>query len=161
MMFFYLIAAAALLVSAIVNIQKTKQAVRIAWMRLVKIHRSLLTLIIVTAVALSFISDNLILTILGEGNPLRGVIFASLIGSISIMPGFVAFPLAGLLLDKGVTFMVLSAFTTTLMMVGVVTFPLEQAHFGTRFSLLRNLISFCIALCVALITGIVFGEVGL
>jgi hypothetical protein len=54
--------------------------------------------------------------------------------------------------------MVLSAFSTTLMMVGVATFPLERTYLGTRLALARNLVSLGIALVVAIATGFVFGE---
>jgi len=57
---------------------------------------------------------------------------ASFFGSITLMPGFIAFPLCGILLKKGVTYMVLSAFSTTLMMVGFVTFPLEKNILGLK-----------------------------
>jgi len=55
--------------------------------------------------------------------------------------------------------MVISAFTTTLMMVGILTFPIEKEYFGVKVAFLRNIMSFIIALAVAVITGILFGEV--
>ena len=54
--------------------------------------------------------------------------------------------------------MVLSAFTTTLMMVGVLTYPIEKEYFGMKITVIRNIISFFIAIIVALVTGIFFGE---
>jgi uncharacterized membrane protein YraQ (UPF0718 family) len=74
------------------------------------------------------------------------------------MPGFIAFPLCGVLLERGALYMVLSAFSTTLMMVGVVTFPLERTYLGTRLALVRNVASLLIAIVVAVATGLVFGE---
>ena len=87
------------------------------------------------------------------------MLLASLFGSITIMPGFIAFPLCGILLEKGVPYMVLSAFTTTLMMVGVLTYPIEKQYLGHKVTILRNLISFGIALVVAVMTGVFFGEI--
>jgi uncharacterized membrane protein YraQ (UPF0718 family) len=84
---------------------------------------------------------------------------ASLFGSITIMPGFIAFPLSGILLNKGVPYMVLSAFTTTLMMVGILTYPVEKEYFGVKVTIIRNIISLFIALAVAMMTGIFFGEI--
>jgi uncharacterized membrane protein YraQ (UPF0718 family) len=55
--------------------------------------------------------------------------------------------------------MVLSAFTTTLMMVGVLTVPLEKKYFGMKVTIIRNSASFFIALIVALMTGLFFGEI--
>ena len=74
------------------------------------------------------------------------------------MPGFVAFPLCGILLKKGVHYMVLSAFTTTLMMVGILSYPIEKQYFGVKVTIIRNIISFLIALVVAAMTGLFFGE---
>ena len=54
--------------------------------------------------------------------------------------------------------MVLSAFTTTLMMVGILTYPIEKNYFGTKVTIIRNLISLFIALIVALSIGVFFGE---
>ena len=75
-----------------------------------------------------------------------------------MLPGFIAFPLSGILKDNHVTYMVISAFTTTLMMVGILTFPIEKEYFGVKVALLRNGISFIIAIVIAIVTGIVFGE---
>ncbi len=65
----------------------------------------------------------------------------------------------GASLKKGVIYMVLSAFTTTLMMVGIITYPIEKAYFGTKVTIIRNIISLFIALIVAVMTGIFFGEI--
>ncbi|MCK4795797.1 MAG: hypothetical protein KAT05_00370, partial [Spirochaetes bacterium] len=58
-----------------------------------------------------------------------------------------------------VAYMVVSAFTTTLMMVGILTYPIEKEYFGTKVTIIRNLISLIIAFIVAIITGIIYGEV--
>ena len=56
--------------------------------------------------------------------------------------------------------MVLAAFSTTLMSVGVLTYPLERQYFGTTVTILRNTISLAIALVVTVVMGLVFGEIG-
>ena len=89
----------------------------------------------------------------------KGVLMASFFGSITLMPGFIAFPLSGILLQKGVTYTVISAFTTTLMMVGFVTFPIEKKYFGGKVMIIRNVLSLFIAFIVAVVTGIFFGEI--
>lgn len=83
---------------------------------------------------------------------------AALIGSVALIPGFISFPLAGILLSKGVPYMVLAAFTVTLMLVGVATFPVERAYFGSAVAIVRNVVCFAIALLVALAIGLAFGE---
>ena len=54
--------------------------------------------------------------------------------------------------------LVLAAFTTTLMMVGILTYPVEKEYFGAKVTIIRNVVSFFIALIVALVIGIFFGE---
>jgi uncharacterized membrane protein YraQ (UPF0718 family) len=71
------------------------------------------------------------------------------VGSIALIPGFIAYPLAALLRQNGATVPVLAAFITSLMMVGVLTLPLEARYFGWRAALLRNGLAFCGAVIVA------------
>ena len=75
-----------------------------------------------------------------------------------MMPGFIVFPLCGILLNKGVSYMVLSAFTTSLMMVGILTYPIEKEYFGAKVTIARNIISLITALIVAVSIGFFFGE---
>ena len=82
-----------------------------------------------------------------------------LFGSITMMPGFIAFPLGGILVQNGVLYMIISAFTTTLMMVGIITLPVEKKYFGTKVAVIRNIISFFIAVIISIITGMLFGEI--
>jgi uncharacterized membrane protein YraQ (UPF0718 family) len=73
------------------------------------------------------------------------------------MPGFVVFPLAGLLLEKGVSYVVLAAFTTSMMMVGVLTFQIEKEYFGTKLTIIRNLMGLLMAIIVSGVIGILLG----
>jgi len=82
-------------------------------------------------------------------------IAAALIGSISLIPGFIAFPLAGVLRSNGATTPVLAVFITTLMMVGVLTLPLEAKFFGSRVAILRNALAFIGAIIIALLMSVV------
>ena len=157
--FLYVITALALLISLAVSRERTLLSFRIAAKRFVNILPAFLFMLVLISIVLSLVSDEIIIRYLGINNIYIAVIFASVLGSVIIIPGFITFPLAGVLLTKGVPYMVLSAFTTTLMMVGVVTFPLERAYLGTRIAIIRNVISFLIALTIALVTGIFFGEI--
>lgn len=158
MWYLYVITGVALLVSLVASREKTLQALKISWKRFSNIFPAFLTILVLISVVLYLVPDEAISTYIGGENKYLSVFFASMIGSIIIMPGFVAFPLAGILLQQGVTYMVLSAFTTTLMMVGVLTYPVEKAYFGTRVTIMRNTIGFVIALIIAVVTGFFFGE---
>ena len=146
-------------VSLAVDRRKTMEGIKIALKRMKGILFPLLLILAVVSVLLYFIPANTISSLLSREGKYPGLIAASLLGSVTMMPGFIAFPLGGILKQNGVPYMVISAFTTTLMMVGVLTFPVERNYFGTKVALLRNCIGFCIALMVAFVTGIVFGEV--
>jgi len=158
-MYLYLVAGLALLASFLVSREKTLQALKIAARRFVKILPAFLTMIILVSIVLFLIPDEVISKYLGGSDKFIGVIFASLFGSVTLMPGFIAFPLSGILLREGVAYMVLAAFTTTLMMVGVLTAPIEKAYFGMKVTVIRNVMGLFIALFVTLAIGVAFGEI--
>ena len=159
MYFLYIVTGLALLISLIASRDKTLKAVKIAAKGFVGILPAFLTMLVLVSIVLFLVPDEAISTYLGSDNKLNGVLAASFVGSITLMPGFIAFPLCGILLEKGVLYMVLSAFTTTLMMVGILTYPIEKEYFGIRVTIIRNVVSFFIALVVAVMTGIFFGEI--
>jgi uncharacterized membrane protein YraQ (UPF0718 family) len=118
-------------------------------------------MLIFISIVIYLFPHELIVKYLGIGNKYLSTIFASLIGSITIMPGFIAFPLAGILREQSIPYMVISAFTTTLMLVGIITFPVEKEFLGVKITIIRNVICFVIAIIVALVMGVAFGEIGI
>jgi len=159
MYFLYAVTAVSLIASIIISRKKTLQALTIALRRFLNLLPRFVVMLFLVSIVLFFVSDKFIVQYLGVENKYLGLLLASLLGSVTIMPGFIAFPLAGILLGKGVPYMVLAGFTTTLMMVGVLTYPVEKAFLGTKVTIIRNSISFFIALSIALMVGIFFGEV--
>jgi len=155
---FYAIVLILSLGSLIVNKNKTKQAYKIAIQKLLNILPSLLLMVILVSVVLYFTPDKTIVNLLGKNNQFLGVVLGLFFGSITLMPGFIAFPLAGILLEKGVLYMVLSAFTSSLMLVGILTYPIEKDYFGAKVTIMRNSISLVITVIIALATGLAFGE---
>ena len=158
-MYLYIIVGLAVLASFIADRGKTLRALKISVKRFVKILPAFLTMIILVSIVLFLIPDAVISNYLGGSNKLIGVTFASFFGSVTLMPGFIAYPLCGILLKKGVAYMVLAAFATTLMMVGILTAPIEKAYFGMKVTVIRNVISLVIALIVTVVIGIFFGEI--
>lgn len=138
--------------------QKTVRALKIGWKGFLRILPPFLQVLILVSFALFLIPETLITTYLGANSGLMGIFVGGLLGSISIIPGFIAYPLAAVLIRNGVGYMAVSSFVTTLMMVGVLTYPLEKAYFGVRITLLRNALSFIIAIIIAIIIGIIYGE---
>ncbi|MBA3066459.1 permease [bacterium] len=158
MLYLYLFSAAGVIVSTIVNREKTSAAFKIAFLKFYHLLPVLLITAIIVSVMLYAIPDELIQHYIVHNNKFTALLIASVMGSVTLMPGFIAFPMCGALLTKGVPYMILSAFTTTLMMVGIATYPLEKKYFGAKVTIIRNVASFFIALIVAVITGIFFGE---
>ncbi len=58
-------------------------------------------MLVLVSVVLFFVLDNVIFACLGNHNRAIGVIVALFFGSITLMPGFIAYPLCGILLEKG------------------------------------------------------------
>jgi hypothetical protein len=62
-----------------------------------------------------------------------------------------------MLLQSGAGYMQIGAFVSTLMMVGIVTMPVEMKYFGKRLTILRNVLAFFFSFIVAYIIGTVVG----
>ncbi|MGM0444537.1 MAG: permease [Fibrobacterota bacterium] len=152
----YIVTAAALLLSLVKDRKKTVQAVKRGMKKLEKILPSFLMVLIVVSISLYFISDDTIAQYLGSESQVQSVFLASFAGSLMMMPSPVVYPLCELLLEKGVSYTVLAAFSTTLMMVGATTLPMEIKLFGKKLAIMRNAVSFASALLVAF--GISFFE---
>ncbi|MFW5850455.1 MAG: permease [Spirochaetota bacterium] len=132
---FYAIAAAALLASLIADRTKTRRALAKAWKAFLGILPEFIVVIVITGVILSFLNAETISRVIGEESGWAGVFGAAVVGSVTLMPGFVAFPLAAVILEQGGGLVQIAAFVSTLMMVGVITFPVERRVFGTRIAL--------------------------
>jgi uncharacterized membrane protein YraQ (UPF0718 family) len=113
----------------------------------------ILTILSLLALGLSFVSDELIASLLGQSNGLSAIVAGALLGTVTILPGVIAFPLARELLVAGAGLAALAAFITTLTMVGLATGPLEAKHFGLRFTLVRNGLSLGFAIIIATVMG--------
>jgi len=154
----YIVTAIALIVSTIANKEKTIQGLRRGWMKFMKSLPSYLFLLILISVVL-LLSEEFIIENLGQDNIFLGLLFSLGIGSITMMPGFIAYPLSRILLNRGVPYMVIAGFVTSLMLVGVVTYPLEKQYMGRKATILRNIMSLLVAAAIAIVTGIVYGEI--
>ncbi len=149
----YVISASALAASFIKSRQKTYAALKKALKAFETILPQFLSILIVIGMLLALLTPEQISKILGSESGFLGVIIAALIGSITLIPGFVAFPLAAALLNNGAGYMQIAAFISTLMMVGIITLPLEIKYFGKKAAFLRNGAAFAFSLLAALVMG--------
>lgn len=151
----YALAASGLAVSFFKDRQKTKMALKKAWKAFENILPQFLAILVIIGLAFAVLSPETITKLLGANSGVWGVLVASFIGSITLIPGFVAFPLAAALLKSGAGYMQIAAFVSTLMMVGVVTMPLEIKTFGKRATLVRNISAYAFSLVAALVIGVI------
>jgi len=104
------------IISFVFDKKKTLKGIKKGAKMFLSILPTLLSVIILVSVVLYFVSDKVLVEYLGKDAGLGAYISAAIIGSISIIPGFIAYPLASILLKTGVSFSVLSVFITTLKM---------------------------------------------
>ena len=142
------LAAVLTVISFVFNKNKTLKGIKKGLMMFLKILPTLLSVIIIVSIVLYLVSDEVLIKYLGNEAGLGAYVSAAVIGSVSIIPGFIAYPLAGILLRTGVSFSVLSVFITTLKMVGILTIPIEAKFFGLKIAILRNTLSFIGAVLV-------------
>jgi len=119
------------------------------------IKKGIMTVIILVSVVLYFVSNEFIVEYLGKDAGSGAYISSALIGSVSIIPGFIAYPLSGILVKEGVSLSVIAVFITTLKMVGILTIPIEAKFFGIKTTLIRNGLSFIGAIIVGTIMAII------
>ncbi|MBB6216307.1 uncharacterized membrane protein YraQ (UPF0718 family) [Anaerosolibacter carboniphilus] len=153
----YLVTIVLLLISAMKDKKKTKQALMKAWKTFENILPELLGIIMLVGLVLAIVNPEVVSKVIGSESGWFGVILSAVIGAITLIPGFVAFPTAALLLQNGAGYMQIAAFVSTLMMVGVITAPVEMKYFGKKLTVLRNTIAFVFSFVVAYIIGRVVG----
>ncbi len=151
----YILAFSFLLISFVKDKKKTKMALKKAWKAFENILPQFLSILIIIGIMLAVLTPESISKLIGQQSGWIGMIIAGIVGSITLIPGFVAFPLADALLKNGAGFMQIAVFISTLMMVGIVTMPLEIKYFGKRAAILRNSLAFIFSFVVAIVIGVV------
>ena len=151
----YGIAEVGLFFSFLTDKQKTNKALKKAWKAFENILPEFLVVIALVSFLLAAVEPAFIAQVIGSESGWTGVILAALIGAVTLIPGFVAFPTAALLLQGGAGYMQLGAFISTLMMVGIVTLPIEQKYFGLKLAMYRNGFAFLFSFLVAYAIGMV------
>ncbi|MDD3366142.1 MAG: permease [Sphaerochaetaceae bacterium] len=144
-----------LIFSLLKSKEKTLKAFKVAGQVLKNSAPSLIAVLGLVGLTLGILSPETISRLLGEEAGLIGTLIAAVVGAITLIPSLIAFPLAGSLLRAGSTIMTVAAFITSLMMVGIVTAPMEIKYLGKRFTLMRNGFGFIAALLLAFLMGVI------
>jgi uncharacterized membrane protein YraQ (UPF0718 family) len=151
----YILAITFLVISFVKDRQKTRAALLKAWKAFAGIIPALAGILALIGLLLSILSPEIITSVLGQNTGFWGMILTSVIGAITLIPAFIAFPLASSLLQSGAGIMQIAVFVSTLMMVGIVTAPLEAKYFGWKTALLRNGFGYLFSFAAAMIIGVV------
>ncbi|MCL6628300.1 MAG: permease [Armatimonadetes bacterium] len=149
---FNLIGFCIILACFVLDQRKTVRSVRRGLTMFWKIVPEMSVVLVLISVSLAILTPEQLKQWLSTDTPAHFAT-ALVVGSVALIPGFVAFPLAGVLLKNGASVTLVAGFLTTLLMVGVVTLPMEAKYFGWRTALIRNGLSFVGAVAIALAMG--------
>ena len=136
--------------------EKTKKSVINGFKSWEKIMPQFLSIVIVISIILAILKPEIISKLIGKNSGSLGVLLSSIIGSITMMPTFVAFSTGNTLLQNGAGYAQVSALISTLTMVGLLTFTLEANYIGKKAALYRNFLAFLFSFIVAIFMGGVF-----
>ena len=150
--------AGLIIFSFIKNKEKTIAAFRVALKKFTSILSLFLLVMAGFALVVAFVPVELLQKYIGVESGMKGVALSLGLGSISVMPGFAAFPLCAALKAEGIPYYIIAAFSLALMNIGIVTFPIEKKFLGFSVALMRNLIAFVVCIIAVIVVKIVFGE---
>lgn len=152
----YTATAVLFLLSLIFSREKTQKALKTGGLMFLNLLPSFLSILMLVAVVLFALGPETLQSWMGESSGPWAFVIAAVSGSIAMIPGFVAYPMAAVLVKNGISYPVVGVFITTLMMVGILTLPLEKKFFGLKLALVRNGLSFLGALVVGGLLALVW-----
>lgn len=145
-----------LVISFIKDKEKTKKGLIKGAKSFIKLMPVLLPLFLFIGILLAIVTPEFISSVLGPDSGLLGYLFGLIVGSITFMPPFVAYPLGVELLANGAAYPQVAGFLVALMSVGLVYYSAESKLFSKKSAILRNLISFIGAIIVILVVLVVY-----
>jgi uncharacterized membrane protein YraQ (UPF0718 family) len=154
----WIITSGLLMFSLAKSREKTITAIKKAFKKFIDILSLFLLVMAGFALIVTFLSPEFLQEYIGTESGTKGITISLGLGSVSVMPGFAAFPLCAALKGEGIPYYIIAAFSLSLMNVGIVTFPIEKRFLGFSVALIRNLIALIICIIAVIIVKIVFGE---
>ncbi len=148
-----------LLISYIKDKSKTKAAFKKAWKSFENVMPQFLGIIFIIGLTLAVLKPEVISSIIGSESGIFGVFVSAVVGSITLMPTFVAFQTGYMLLENGAGYAQVGALISTLTLVGVATMALEAKYIVKKAAFYRNFIAFIFSFIVAYVIEKVVGGV--
>lgn len=143
------------LVSFLLDKEKTILGIKKGFKMFKNIVIPFLNILILVSLLIYLVPPEMINQYLGADSGVIGFALAAIIGSITLIPGFISYPLAAGLLAQGASYSTIAVFMTSLMMVGVVTLPLEIKYFGTKVAIMRNSLNLIAAIIIGILIGFI------
>ena len=148
-----LLAIIALTISFLKDRKKTIESMMSAKSRFIETATQVIGILSLIGLFLAIVPESYIKSVLGGSSIGLSTLYGAIIGTVTIIPAFIAFPLSSSLVKGGAYLVAVAAFITTLTMVGFATMPIEIEHFGKKFTFTRNLLSFILAIFISLGMG--------
>lgn len=145
----YLAAFILFLISYRKDKEKTKKALLKGWKSIENILPQFLGIILVVGLTLSILKPETISNIIGSNSGIFGVFLSAVLGSLAMMPTFVAFSTGDMLLKNGAGIAQVAALISTLTLIGIITIPLESKYIGKKATIYRNILAFIFSIIVA------------
>lgn len=149
----YVLCIIIFIISFIKDKNKTKDALKIFFKSFENIMPQFLFIMLTISIILSIINPDTISSIIGKDSGFLGISLSAIVGSITMMPTFVAFSTGDSLLKSGAGYAQVAAMISTLTMVGILTFPMESQYIGKKAAFFRNLLAFLFAFVVSFFVG--------
>ncbi|MBQ4326395.1 MAG: hypothetical protein IJC28_05735 [Mailhella sp.] len=137
--------------------QKTRAALKKAWKSCTGVLPLFFAILLCMGFLLSFVDEAVIQQAVGRESGMAGIVLSGVIGSVTLIPAFAAYPAAAELLRVTGGYAQITMLITSLMMVGLVTLPLECRFFGLKAAVWRNALGLAYSFALAVFMGMVFG----
>ncbi|MDV4152656.1 permease [Clostridium sp. AL.422] len=129
--------------------EKTKKALLKGCKSIENILPQFLGIILIVGLTLAILNPETIARIIGSNSGISGVFLSAILGSIAMMPTFVAFSTGDMLLKNGAGIAQVTALISTLTLIGIISIPLEMKYIGKRAAIYRNILAFVFSIIVA------------
>ena len=139
--------------------EKTRAVLRKAWRSCVGVLPLFVAILLCMGFLLAFVDEAVIRQAVGKESGMAGIALSGLIGSVTLIPAFAAYPAAAELLRVTGGYAQITMLITSLMLVGLVTLPMESRFFGLKAALWRNGLGLVYSFALAVFVGAVFGGV--
>ncbi len=134
----YSIALILIIISLTKDRKRTFMALKKSFMIFKNLLPEILAIMLFIGLSLAILTPEKISLLIGEQSGILSVIGATVIGSIALIPSFIVFPLGETLLENGAGYPQVAALVSSLMAIGVISYPMEQKMFGKTFAITRN-----------------------